>query len=208
MAINWNSIRKQAKRQEEDLKSFASRTAGMGAVNPASAFKPKDTATSTGLSGSLGTGKIGVDFAGLQRDRGTMAQDRQSLITERAQLTSRKVYNPETTVQNRERLAEIESQLGEIEARRDTLDYYEKYKDTQRDDNFLGQFQANYDVGRIQQEEAKAWNEYLDNPTQANREKAEALSTIMSDYVNRNTSALDEEGAVLPAVTRCFSIFL
>ena len=174
----------------------------------ASAFKPKDTATSTGLSGSLGTGKIGVDFAGLQRDRDTMAQDRQSLITERAQLTSRKVYNPETTAQNRERLAEIESQLGEIEARRDTLDYYEKYKDTQRDDNFLGQFQANYDVGRIQQEEAKAWNEYLDNPTQANREKAEALSTIMTDYVNRNTSALDEEGAVLPAVTQTLAQYL
>ena len=91
----------------------------------ASAFKPKDTATSTGLSGSLGTGKIGVDFAGLQKDRGNLVQDRQSLITERAQINSRKVYNPETTAKNRERLAEIEDQLNSVESKLDTIDYFD-----------------------------------------------------------------------------------
>ena len=88
------------------------------------------------------------------------------------------------------------------------IDYLAKYADKERKDNFAGQFAANYDLGTISQDSAIAWDEYLSDPTEENRKKAEALSVAAQEYQNKNAAALDDENAVLPWITKSLANYL
>lgn len=89
-----------------------------------------------------------------------------------------------------------------------TIDYIAKYADKERKDNFGGQFAANYDLGTISQDSAIAWDDYLDDPTEENRKKAEALSVAAQEYQAKNAAALDDENAVLPWITKSLASYL
>lgn len=88
------------------------------------------------------------------------------------------------------------------------IDYIAKYADTERKDNFGGQFAANYDIGKINEDSAAAWDEYLSDPTEENRRKAEALSVAAQEYQEKNAAALDDENAVLPWITKSLANYL
>ena len=88
------------------------------------------------------------------------------------------------------------------------IDYIAKYADKERKDNFGGQFAANYDVGKINEDSAIAWDEYLDDPTEENRRKAEALSFAAQEYQEKNAAALDDENSVLPWITKTLANYL
>ena len=88
------------------------------------------------------------------------------------------------------------------------IDYITKYADKERKDNFGGQFAANYDVGKINEDSAIAWDEYLDDPTEENRRKAEALSVAAQEYQAKNAAALDDENSVLPWITKSLANYL
>lgn len=47
--------------------------------------------------------------------------------------------------------------------------YLQRYQDTRRKDTFTGQFAASFDMGQMGQDEAMAWNDYLNDPTQEKR---------------------------------------
>ena len=87
------------------------------------------------------------------------------------------------------------------------IDYQDKYDAITRKDNFGGQFLSSYDVGRMGQDEAMAWYEYLSNPTEGNRAYAESVSAALQDYILRNQAALDEDAA-LPIVSQSLARYL
>lgn len=88
------------------------------------------------------------------------------------------------------------------------IDYIAKYAGKDRKDNFGGQFAANYDIGKINEDSAAAWDEYLSDPTEENRRKAEALSVAAQEYQAKNAAALDDENAVLPWITKSLASYL
>lgn len=87
------------------------------------------------------------------------------------------------------------------------IDYQDKYDAITRKDNFGGQFLSSYDVGRMGQDEAMAWYEYLSNPTEGNRAYAESVSAALQDYILRNQAALDED-ATLPIISQSLARYL
>lgn len=136
------------------------------------------------------------------------AQKRSELITERASINQPgRVYNQKTTEKNRQRVQELDAQISAQTANRDAANYSLKYMDTKRPDNFIGQFAANYDVGRMGQDIGKAWNDYLEDPTPEKRAYAESLSSTMEDYVMRNQDALSDDGT-LPIISKSFANYL
>ncbi len=83
----------------------------------------------------------------------------------------------------------------------------ESYAGKTYEDNFAGQFSASMAVGRLQQEEAKAWGDYAASPTQENRERAQSMSAILKQVQTDNAKALDED-ATLPWLSQSLAGYL
>ena len=96
----------------------------------------------------------------------------------------------------------INETVARLEREAAGVDYVDKYSEKVYDDNFIGQFGANYRTGRITQDLNDAFNAYLNNPTESNREYAYALAALANEFQSNNAAALDDEGAVLPWVTQ------
>ena len=75
-------------------------------------------------------------------------------------------------------------------------------------DTFKGQFSANYNVGRLTQDESLAWNDYLNDPTPENRAYAEAIGELLGEYVDKNGGVLDEEGQIAPWLSKSLANYL
>ena len=84
----------------------------------------------------------------------------------------------------------------------DQLDYLEKYKDKTFEDTFSGQFGANKTLGRLGQDTSAAYNEYLQNPTEANRAYADALDLLTEHFQVQNKEALDDVNAKATWITQ------
>lgn len=73
------------------------------------------------------------------------------------------------------------------------IKYKQGYQDITRDGSFTGQFSANYDIGQMGEDEALAWNTYLNDPTEENRIYAESVSAAREAYMARNQEALEAD---------------
>ncbi len=69
----------------------------------------------------------------------------------------------------------------------------EKYSDVVKNDDFLGQTAANYRYAELSREADYAWSNYIDNPTEENKQIAYAYSALAKDYAENNAKALDDE---------------
>lgn len=78
----------------------------------------------------------------------------------------------------------------------------------QEKDTFTGQFSANFNVGRLTQDESLAWNDYLNDPTPDNRAYAEAIGELLGEYVDKNGGVLDEEGQIAPWLSKSLANYL
>ena len=78
----------------------------------------------------------------------------------------------------------------------------------QEQDTFTGQFSANFNVGRLTQDESLAWNDYLNDPTPENRAYAEAIGELLGEYVDKNGGVLDEEGQIAPWLSKSLANYL
>lgn len=103
--------------------------------------------------------------------------------------------------QEQEKLADLRKQEQGYKKDIERVDYVQHFQDIKQDDDFFGQFWASYDMGRLGQDEALAWNDYLNNPTPQNRRYAEAVSEQAYLYQLRNRKALDDD-AILPWITQ------
>lgn len=73
------------------------------------------------------------------------------------------------------------------------IKYKQNYQDITQDSSFTGQFSANYDIGQMGEDEALAWNTYLNDPTEENRIYAESVSAAREAYMARNQEALEAD---------------
>jgi len=87
-------------------------------------------------------------------------------------------------------------------------DRLDRIRNTKQADDFFGQFWSNYDIGQLGQDEALAWNDYLNNPTDANRKYAESIGIAREDYMRANAEALNDEGTVLPWISKDLAQYL
>jgi len=90
----------------------------------------------------------------------------------------------------------LQNKLADIETniKKEQLKY--NYDNAKYDTSFFGKFGANYSVGKLNEEANKAWSNYLNNKTQANREYAEALSNQINKFSEDNSKALKSNGFV------------
>lgn len=69
----------------------------------------------------------------------------------------------------------------------------EKYGTAVFDDDFVGQFRANFGMGRISEELNQAVSDYMDNPTEENWQYITSLRILLDNMQKNNTAALDDE---------------
>lgn len=77
-----------------------------------------------------------------------------------------------------------------------------KFDDIANNDDFWGQWKANYRSKDIYEKAAKAFSAYMDNPTDENLELAMAYDAFSKEYAKNNEKALDDEGQVLPLLSK------
>ncbi len=77
-----------------------------------------------------------------------------------------------------------------------------KYDADVNEDTFGGQSAANYRYADLTRDADKAMARYIDNPTEENRQVAYAYDALARKYAENNKAALDDEGAVLPWISK------
>lgn len=95
-----------------------------------------------------------------------------------------------------------------IDRKIDKIEYVDKYKDKVYDDTFAGQFGANKALGRIGQDTAAAYNEYIMDPTEENKAYADALAALQQHFQLQNEAALDDENAKATWITKSAAQYL
>ena len=82
----------------------------------------------------------------------------------------------------------------EADAMVETIANIDKYANIKYNDKgIVGQTQANYTQGRLSQDTAQAYNEYVGSPTEANRMRADALSAVSEQFQINNKNALTSD---------------
>ena len=92
-----------------------------------------------------------------------------------------------------EKASELRREVEKKQRGVEGIKYKQGYQDITRDGSFIGQFSANYDVGQMGEDEALAWNTYLNDPTEENRIYAESVSAAREAYMARNQEALEAD---------------
>lgn len=132
----------------------------------------------------------------------------QRLLAARTNLARRsRGFTTEDRKAAEEDAAPLRAQADDLRHGLAGMDYEDRYQTIDRQDNFGGQFLASWDAGRLGQDEARAWYDYLSNPTEGNRAYAEAVSSARENYLLRNQNALDED-ATLPLISQSFAGYL
>ncbi len=72
---------------------------------------------------------------------------------------------------------------------------------------FGDQFSANYDLGRLQQDSYKAWNDYVISGKEEDRVWAETLDSLINTFQSNNIETLTED-ARLPWISRTMANYL
>lgn len=82
----------------------------------------------------------------------------------------------------------------EADAMVDTISNIDKYANVKYNDKgIVGQTQANYTQGRLSQDTAQAYSNYIGSPTEANKMRAEAMSALSEQFQINNKDAFTSE---------------
>lgn len=84
----------------------------------------------------------------------------------------------------------------------------EKYGDKVFDDNFIGQFRANYGAGKLNIELDQAYSDYLDNPTEENATYIKSLENLISSMTANNAEALDDKNVQAKWISKDIAQYL
>lgn len=95
-----------------------------------------------------------------------------------------------------------------IESELDRIKYVQDIDKKKYADTFTGQFGANYRAGDIAQDANDAFNRYLTDPTDENKEYAYTLMALEKEFQEKNADVLDDEGAVLPWISQSAAGYL
>lgn len=93
------------------------------------------------------------------------------------------------------RMKSLEKELAKIDTKLKSYEYDEYLDDTHKN-NFGGRFEANLAQGRLSQDSSAAWNKYLSNPTDENRQLAEHIDYVAEQFGANNKKVLAEDGLI------------
>lgn len=218
MAIDWGKIKQQSKDIEKDLSKFDKRTSSGGVRATARPSLPdyrpiNHMDRKAEREDRYASATIGFDTLGAEKERAQKSAadtGRELRLSNARENLARRAGFPVNGInidQERERQSDLSKELQGYRRDIERIDYIQGYQDVTREDNFVGQFRASYDVGQMGQDEAMAWKDYLSNPTPQNRLYAEAVSKVREDYMRRNQDALDDD-ATLPWITQDLAQYL
>ena len=105
-------------------------------------------------------------------------------------------------------LYQANQELKELKSQKELYKNIDKYGDVVNEDNFGGQWRANYRSTALSDKAGKAFSAYMNNPTEENRETAFAYQALVDEYLKNNEKALDDEGRVLSMLSKNFSSYL
>ena len=182
MAINFDAVRKKAS------ELYGTRQEGFAQRVKENEQKEEYLKQ---LRMAIAAPTIGMDREELNKTLGEMTQRQEAL---KQQLSERENSGDMggTTLLRKE-YNQVSHQLNALQ---------KKYKD-----NFFGQFGASYTQGRLSQDEAQAWSDYLTMPTEQNRQKAETLSSVLEHFQVQNRKALKDD-ATLPWLSQSLAGYL
>ena len=89
----------------------------------------------------------------------------------------------------------LEKELATIDTKLKSYEY-DEYLDDLHENNFGGRFEANLAQGRLSQDSSAAWNKYLSNPTDENRQLAEHIDYVAEQFGANNKKVLAEDGLI------------
>ena len=79
----------------------------------------------------------------------------------------------------------VEGQLSALLEQHPALEQAKEYLSKVNEDDFTGQFTANFDVGQLMEMVNAAYNEYLIDPTAANKAFADDLAYVLKAYIEK-----------------------
>lgn len=97
------------------------------------------------------------------------------------------------------------SEIEELEREKAMYDDIAKFSNVVNKDTFGGQTKANYRSTKLSEKASIAFNDYMNNPTEKNRERAFTYYALAEEYIKNNKYALDEEGRVLSLLSKNFA---
>lgn len=231
MAIDWGSALKKAKELDEDLEKYAHKSSEserqkIASEQSAKASTPhiKKTAgdlasritqeaKAQAVSRGIELPKSSADLrlaSQLQEARSGLSdvKQQQRILSAQNNVAQRsRGYTLEDREAYRSAMRPLQKEAQAYKRDIDRIAYIDKYDTINREDNFVGQFLASYDMGRIGQDEAMAWHEYLVSPTDENRAYAESVSRVRENYGARNADTLSED-ATLPIISQSLAGYL
>lgn len=105
-------------------------------------------------------------------------------------------------------LYEAQKKLEDLNKQKELHGDITKFGNVVNEDNFSGQWRANYRSNELAREADKAFNRYYDNPTEENKEIAYTYDYLARMYAENNEVALDDEGQVLPWLSKSLAGYL
>lgn len=102
----------------------------------------------------------------------------------------------------------IDNEIKDLEREKEMYEDIEKFGNVVNDDDFGGQWRANYRSNELSREADKAMNIYLDNPTEENRQIAYAYDALAKEYAKNNEKALDDENVKASWLTKTAAGYL
>lgn len=117
------------------------------------------------------------------------------------------IEDRDTAMEQIRKNQEAQQKINDLNREKQQIEYIRDNTGNIYHDNFIGQFGASYALGRIRQDESLAWNKYLDQPSEANRAYAEAMSQVAKQFEDENAAALSDD-AMLPWISQSLANYI
>ena len=111
-------------------------------------------------------------------------------------------------IENAKAHTEADKGIELLERQKGLYDDISDFGDVVNKDNFDGQWRANFRNSDLSREADKAFNEYLNNPTDEKLQIAYDYDAFAKAYAKNNEKALDDEGAVASWLTKDLAGYL
>lgn len=99
----------------------------------------------------------------------------------------------ERSLLEKARASLADNKVGDYIAQKRLERLQKKYSDAKFDDDFVGQFRANYASSQLGLEYAAAISDYMDNPTEDNWQYAQSFAQLVNAFNTNNVEALDDK---------------
>ena len=102
----------------------------------------------------------------------------------------------------------LDKEIDRLEREKALYDDVAKFGTVANEDNFVGQWKANYRSNELSREADKAMSEYIMNPTEENKQIAYAYDAFAKEYAKNNEKALDDENVKASWLTKSMAGYL